>query len=391
MINSFIYDIKTKVYFGDCNVDQIGSEIKNYGNKVFMIFGGDHIKKDGIYDLVYEAAKKYNFEIVEFRKVKPNPRNTDIDEGIALCKKENCDVILAIGGGSCLDSAKAISTGAKLDCPIWDVVMGEVKPNGGLPLIVISTMSATGSDMNMTSVISNLDINWKKSVKNYSQRPVVSFLNPKYTFGVSKYQTACGTADILSHILETYFSSDDCMYMLDAVMEGLIRTVLKFGPIAYHNPEDYDARANLQWAATWAINDFIRADKSAAWAMHNIEHEFSAYYDITHGLGLAIIMPRYLRYIIDETSAKRFRQLAIEVYHMDPSLDDITLANKVVDEIDNWCFKVLELPSSLTAIDIDDKYFEAIIDKLANDDGYYTRGYRCLSKEDLRNILNSCL
>ena len=391
MISSFIYDVKTKVYFGDFSADDLGSEIKALGNKLCLIFGGDHIKDDGIYDLVYEAKRLYDFEIVEFRKIKPNPRNTDIDEGIAFCKAHHCDVVLAIGGGSCLDSAKAIATGATLDCPIWDVVTGKVKATGALPLLVISTMSATGSDMNMTSVVSNLELNDKKGFKTYYQRPKVAFLNPKYTYGVSKYQTACGTLDILCHILETYFSKDGPMYMLDRVMEALIDTVLKYGPIAYNNPKDYDARANLQWAASWAINDFIRTDKSASWAMHNIEHEFSAYYDITHGLGLAIIMPRYLRYIIDDLSAVRFRNLAINVYHMDPTLDDITLANKVIDEIEKWSFEVLEISSCFSDINIDDKYFDVIASKLANDNGYYTRGYRKLAKEDLIKILNNCL
>ena len=388
-MNSFIYDVKTKVYFGDIEAKVLAKEIKNYGEHVFMIYGGQHVIDDGIYDLVLEASKIAGFKITEFRKVKPNPRHSDIDEGIKLCKENNCDIVLAIGGGSCLDSAKAIATGAKLNCPIWDVVSKKVKTNGALPLIVIPTMAATGSDMNKTAVISNLEINDKKSIKSEEQRPSVAFLNPKYTYGVSKYQTACGTADILSHILETYFSSDECMYMLDTMMEGLVRTVIKYGKVAIDEPTNYEARANLLWAATWAINDFIRSDKVTAWAMHPIEHELSAYFDITHGLGLAIIMPRYLRYIIDEKSAIRLKNLAVNVYHMDENEDKYVLANRFIDKLEEYLFVDLGISSKLSECGVDEALFEKIASKLVDENGEFKR-YRNLNKEDIINILRNC-
>lgn len=174
-------------------------------------------------------------------------------------------------------------------------------------------------------------------------------------------------------------------------MEGLVRTVIEYAPIAYEQPDNYEARANLMWAAPWAINDFLRYDKENNWTMHPIEHEVSAFYDITHGLGLAIIMPRYLRHIIDEKSLKRFRNLGINAFGLSSELDDITLANKTIEAIEAFCFEKLHLESNFTALGIDSSEFEIMAGKLAVNNGYFTSGYRKLSKQDIIGILNACL
>ncbi|MDD5802601.1 MAG: iron-containing alcohol dehydrogenase [Solobacterium sp.] len=391
-MNPFIYDIGTKVYFGKEELCHLGEEIKKYGNNLFMIYTGKNIIEDnGLYSLVYEESKKYGFNVVEFSKVTPNPRHSDVQEGIDLCREKGCDVILAIGGGSTMDSAKAISSGFYINAPIWDVVKGKYKVTKSLPIITIPTISATGSEMNIGAVISNLDTNEKISLRYPTQRPKASFLNPYYAMTVGKYQTACGTIDILCHTIETYFNDDEGMFMLDTFMEGLVSTVLKYGTIAYNEPTNYEARANLMWAAPWAINDFIRNDKSKTWTMHPIEHEISAFYDITHGLGLAILMPRYLRHIIDEKSLPRFRRLAVKSFGLDGSLSDKELALGVIKQIEDFAFNKLELESKLSNLGIDDTHFEEMASRLANDNGYFTAGYRKLSKDEIVAILKECL
>lgn len=391
MFKEFVYDIGTKVYFGSLTTDQLGKEIKKYGDKLFFIYQGDFIKTLGIYDLVLRAASEFAFEVVEFTKVQPNPRHTDIQEGIDLCRKEKCNVILVVGGGSAIDSAKAIATGTLIDAPIWDIVLDKYPVTDSLPLLTVSTVSATGSEMNMGAIISNLQTKDKLGLRKPSQRPKATFLNPEYTFTVPIFQTACGSVDILCHTLETYFSSDNCMYMLDSFMEGLVRTVIKYAPIAYHEPDNYEARANLMWAAPWAINDFLRYDKENNWTMHPIEHEISAYTDITHGLGLAIIMPRYLRHIIDAQSLKRFRNLGIHAFGLNSELDDYTLAEKTIEQIEVFCYQQLQLTSHFSALGIDGSDFDEIANKLASDNGYFTSGYRKLSKQNILQILNECL
>lgn len=391
MFKEFVYDIGTKVYFGPLTTTQLGTEIKKVGKKLFFIYQGDVIKNLGIYDLVMNTGKEFGFNIIEFSKIQPNPRHTDIQDGIDLCRKEQCDVILVAGGGSAIDSEKAIATGVLIDAPIWDIVLDKYPVVASLPLLTISTVSATGSEMNMGAIISNLQTKDKLGLRKPSQRPKVTFLNPEYTFTVPKFQTACGSVDILCHTLETYFSSDNCMYMLDSFMEGLIRTVIKYAPIAYHEPANYEARANLMWAAPWAINDFLRYDKENNWTMHPIEHEISAYTDITHGLGLAIIMPRYLRHIIDAKSLKRFRNLGIHAFDLSNELDDYTLAEKTIDKIEKFCYQQLELTSHFSALGIDGSDFEEIASKLASDNGYFTTGYRKLSQQEILQILKECL
>ena len=391
-MNSFVYNISTKVYFGPEEMIHLGEEIKNYGNKVLIIYSSQRlIEKIGISDFIKEESKKYGFEVVEFSGIKPNPRHTDVQNAIDLCREKKCDVILAIGGGSTMDSAKAVASGFYIDAPIWDVVKGKYSVKKSLPIITIPTIAATGSEMNIGAVISNIETSEKISLRYSTQRPKVSFLNPEYTMSVNQYQTACGSVDILCHVMETYFTQDDCMFMLDTFMEGLIQTVIKYGPIAYNEPNNYEARANLMWAASWAINDFIRYDKSKGWTMHPIEHEVSAFYDITHGLGLAIIMPRYLRSIVDEKSMPRFRRLAVNALGLDKSLPDNELAELAIETIENYMYKTLHLQSNFIELGINDEHFETMAKRLATNDGYFTSGYRDLSVQDIVNLLNNCL
>ena len=289
-MNSFVYDIPVKVYFGRDQLGNLGLELGSFGRRVLLAYGGGSIKRIGLYDKIITLLNEGGFEVVELSGIEPNPRIDSVRRGVELCKKHNIDVILAVGGGSTIDAAKFMAAGACVEHDAWEFFGANAKPiERALPIVTILTLAATGSEMDTAGVISNPETEDKLGRLARPLLPRISFLDPTLTYSVSPYQTACGAADILSHIMEVYFTTQHDLYMLDKMMEGLMKTVVKFGPIAVRNPEDYEARANLMWASSWAINGFVNGGKRKAWSCHPMEHELSAVYDITHGLGLAIL------------------------------------------------------------------------------------------------------
>ena len=390
-MNNFIYDIPTKVYFGENQLENnLSKEIKKYGNKVLLVYGGGSIKRIGLYSKVIDELKTSDIDIYEFSGIEPNPRHTSINSAIKICKEQDIDVILAVGGGSVMDSAKLISAGKFYDGDCWDFVIKKSEVQKTLPLITIVTLAATGSEMNGTSVISNLETNEKKGIKNPLLVPKVSFLDPTITYSVNKYQTACGCADILSHILETYFSKNSGLYMLDTVMEGLMKTVIKYAKIAYNEPENYEARANLMWASSWAINGFTRMDKEPnIWVGHLLEHQLSAFYDITHGLGLAILTPRYLKHVLNENTVERFYQFGINIFGIDNNLPKMQVAKKSIECLEYFLYKDLNLTDNLTNLNIDNTNFEEMANRICSNGT--VKGFVDINKQDVIEIFTNCL
>lgn len=390
-MNNFIYEIPTKVYFGENQLQgNLSKEIEKYGTKVLLVYGGESIKKIGLYEEVINEIRSSKIEIYEFSGIEPNPRHTKINEAVQICKEKDIDVILAVGGGSVIDSCKLICAGKYYDGDVWDLIIKKAKIEKALPLITILTLSATGSEMNGTSVISNMETNEKKSVKTPLLLPKVSFLNPKVTYSVSKYQTACGSADILSHIMETYFARNSGLYMLDTVMEGLMKTVIKYAKIAYIEPENYEARANLMWASSWAINGFARMDKEPnTWICHLLEHQLSAFYDITHGLGLAIVTPRYLKYVLNEDTVDRYYQFGINVWGIDSNLPKMEVAKKSIEYLEEFLYKDLNLTDNLTDLNIDNSNFEEMANRICGNGK--VEAFVDIRKVDVVKIFNACL
>lgn len=228
MNTNFIYDIPTKVYFGENQLAHLGEELKKYGNRVLLTYGGGSIKKIGLYDKIVEEIQKAGLELFEFGGIEPNPRHTSINQAAQICKQEEIDVLLAVGGGSTIDATKVIGAASFYDGDCWDLVTKKAPITNSLPIVTILTLSATGSEMNGTAVISNLETNDKKGVKSPLMVPKVSFLDPTNTYTVNSYQTACGSADILSHLFEIYFNQNEEMYMLDSISESLMKTVIKY-------------------------------------------------------------------------------------------------------------------------------------------------------------------
>lgn len=385
----FTYDIPTKVYFGENQLSNLGKEIKKFGKKVLLCYGGGSIKKIGLYDEVIEELKKENIEIFELNGIEPNPRVTSVNMGADICKKENIEVLLAVGGGSVIDCTKAISAATFYEGDAWDIVTKKVPVTKCLPIVTILTLSATGSEMDAGGVISNLDTNDKIGVASPFMQPRVSFLDPKNTFTVSKYQTACGSVDILSHIIETYFNPRGSMYMLDCFMEGMMKTVVKYAPIAMREPENEEARGNLMWTSSWAINGFARACQSCVWSCHPMEHQLSAYYDITHGLGLGILTPRWMRYILDENNAERFKTFAVSVFGVDSSLDKMEASLKGIEALEKFLFEDLGLTRTLTELNIDRTHFDIMAEKACGNG--VLKGFKPLKKEDIKAIYEMCL
>ena len=389
-MNNFIYDIPTKVYFGKGMIEgNLGNELKKYGKNVLLTYGGGSIKKSGLYDRVKSEIESAGLKVFELSGIEPNPRIESVRVGVKICKEEHIDVVLAVGGGSTLDCSKWICAGAKVDFDPWDFFSEKwADLNGALPLITVLTLSATGSEMDAGGVITNLSTNEKQGRIHHDLYPKVSFLDPTITYSVGKFQTAAGSADIFNHIIETYFTREDGMYMLDAFMEGLMRTVVKYAPVAIKEPENYEARANLMWASSWAINGFIGMDKRKAWSCHPLEHELSAFYDITHGLGLAIITPRWLRYCLNKDTLKKYVTYGVNVFGIDPSLPPERIADLAIEKTSEFLTKTLGLPGSLSEIGIGEENFKVMAKKAC--EGDVIDGFVPLRAEDIVKIYKMC-
>ncbi len=388
-MNNFVYDIPTKVYFGENQLGHLGEELSRYGRKVLMTYGGGSIKKSGLYDKVVAEIKKAGLELFELSGIEPNPKVASVNAGAEICKKQGIDVLLAVGGGSVIDCTKYIGAAAFYDGDAWDILLQKTTVEKCLPVLDILTLAATGSEMDCGGVISNPDTKDKIGLMFPVMQPKVSFLDPTLTYSVSAYQTACGAADILSHILEVYFNMDTDLYMLDTVMEGLMKTVIKYAPIAMKEPENYEARANLMWASSWAINGFINGGKQQAWSCHPMEHEISAIYDITHGLGLAILTPRWMEYCLDERTVSKYYQFGCNVFGLDASLPQMEAAKKSIELVAEFLYQTLGLKSTLEEIGIDDTHFEVMAEKSLS--GGLAYAFKPLGKDDVVNIFRMCL
>ena len=389
-MNPFVYNIPTKVYFGENQLGNLGKEILSFGKRVLLTYGGGSIKRIGLYDRVMTELRNAGMEVFELSGIEPNPRIESVREGVKICKEQNVDVILAVGGGSTLDASKFMAAGACVEHDPWEFFGANAKPiERALPLITILTLSATGSEMDSGGVISNLTTGDKLGRLAPALQPKVSFLDPTLTYSVSKYQTACGAADMMSHILEVYFNTQEDLYMLDTFMEGMLKTIVKYAPVALAEPENYEARANLMWTSSWAINGFIDGGKRQAWSCHPIEHELSAYYDITHGLGLAIVTPRWMEHCLDETTVSKYVQFAVNVFGVDASLPPMQIAREGISRLSDFFFKTLGLQSTLSEIGIDRTHFPIMARKACGKG--VLKGFKHLVPADVEKIFEMSL
>lgn len=388
-MQNFYYSIPTKVYFGKGQIDKLGDALKLYGKKILLVYGGGSIKKFGVYDAVMEEINKAGLEVIELAGVEPNPKVETVNKGAAICKKEGIEVVLPVGGGSTIDCAKGIAAAAKYDGnDAWDLVMDSSLIKEALPIVSVLTVAATGSEMDEFGVISNMTLNEKKGIASELVKPKISIMDPTYTYSVPKYHTAAGTADIMSHLFELYFKEvEDGAFFQKRLIEGILKTCIKYGPIACREPENYEARSNLMWASSWAINGFLKAGFAGAWSCHPMEHQLSAYYDVTHGVGLAIITPHWMRHILSEKTVDLFVEYGVNVWGIDSSKDPFDIANEAID-MTKALFDEMEIPKTLREIGITDKdNFEAMAKKAVN--GGTGNCYIPLLEEDVLDIFDA--
>ena len=282
-MENFNFCVGTRILFGKGQEEKLPELLRPYGNKVLLTYGGGSIKRTGLYDRIKNLL--HEFEIFELGGIEPNPRIESVYAGAEICKEEDIDVILAVGGGSTIDCSKAIAAAAYYEGDAWDLILHPDWIEKALPICTVLTLSATGSEMDNGGVITNLKTKEKLGFGNPLLLPKASVLNPENTFTVPASQTAAGSADIMSHILEVYFDTRRAA-VPDRISEGLLKTVIQYAPIAVREPENYEARAELMWTSSLAINGICSTGKDCAWSCHPMEHELSAYYDITHGVGL---------------------------------------------------------------------------------------------------------
>ena len=389
-MNNFVYNIPTKVYFGENQLGHLGQELAKFGKRVLLTYGGGSIKRSGLYDRVLDELRKANFEVYELSGIEPNPRIESVRKGVEICKQKDIDVLLAVGGGSTIDATKFMAAGACVEHDPWEFFGADAKPiERALPIVTILTLSATGSEMDTGGVISNLKTGDKLGRLAPALLPRVSFLDPTLTYTVNKYQTACGAADIMSHILEVYFNTQEDLFMLDCFMEGMLKTVVKYAPIAIAEPENYEARANIMWTSSWAINGFITGGKRKAWSCHPMEHELSAVYDITHGLGLAILTPRWMKYCLDETTVDKYVQYGVNVFGIDASLDKMEIAKRSIALTEEFLFEKLGLQRTFTEVGIKREDFAMMAQKACRYGDI--KGFKTLTPKDVVVIFEMCL
>ncbi|KIR03630.1 NADH-dependent butanol dehydrogenase A [Lachnospiraceae bacterium TWA4] len=390
-MNDFIFHNPDKVYFGKNQFTHLAEEVSKYGKKVLMVYGGGSIKKNGLYDQVTKLLTEKGLEIFELAGVEPNPRHTTVDRGAEICKQEGIDVVLAVGGGSTIDCSKGIAAAAKTeDGKVWPLVEGNVWVTDALPIIAILTNAATGSEMDAWAVISNMDVNVKIGIGGDALIPKAAFENPELTYSLPAYQTACGAFDIFNHVLDNYYLAGDATFdMVLEMQEAVMRAVVKWTPVALAEPENYEARANLMWASSMALNTILDAGTVHAPACHAMEHELSAYYDITHGHGLAIVTPRWLKYILDESTAPAIYRLGTHVFGVEAGLDPMDGAKKAIEAVEHFAFDVLGLKKTLTELNINEEHFVDMAKHASM--GAFIPGIKNLNQEDIVAIYKMCL
>lgn len=382
MIN-FEFVSPTKIFFGKGQEENVGKIIKKYGfKKILFHYGTSSIFKSGLYDKVVKSLNDENVEFIALGGVTPNPKIDLVREGVKIVKENNIDFILAVGGGSVIDSAKAISHGAKVEFDPWLLFTQEEKPIDSLPVGVILTLSAAGSELSNSCVISNSDINVKNGFNTNLNRPLFAIMNPELTYTVSKYQTACGIVDILMHTLERYFNDEQNTYFADEMAYGIIKSTIKAGLIAYDEPENYDARASMMIASSYSHNGLTGLGSKFYFTVHKLEHILSGLFDyVAHGAGLAILFPAWAKYTKD-----LFNEKWINLGKVLGLKDDENLVDNTILYFENL-FKKINMPTRLKEVEVYEKDFELFANRATKNNTIKIVGVKQLDKDDVLKIL----
>ncbi len=387
-MDNFDFISPTKIIFGKGTEKRVGEETLKYckNKKILLHYGGGSIKKTGLYDKVVKSLNESGIEYIELSGVQPNPRLSLVKEGIKICRENDIDFILAVGGGSTIDSSKAIGVGVPYNGDVWDFYSGKAEPEESIPVGVVLTIAAAGSEASNSSVITNEDGWYKRGLNNDIIRPNFAIMNPELTFTLPPYQTACGVADIMAHIMERYFTNTPNVELTDRLCEATLKTVINNAPVVLEEPDNYSARAEIMWAGTIAHNGLLNTGRIGDWTSHQIEHELSGIYDIAHGAGLAIVFPAWMKYVYKH-NINRFAQFATRVWDVEYSFGS---PEKTVLEGINRLekfFKEIGLPTTLKEADIPEDRLKEMADKCKMTNGDTVGNFVKLAKDDVLNIL----
>ena len=362
-MQNFVFYNKTKIIFGRGTENQIGKEINALGKKKVLIhYGGGSIKKTGLYEKVAGVLKDAGLEYIELGGVKPNPSLSLVREGIELCRREKVDFILAVGGGSVIDSSKAIAAGIPYNGDVWDFYDRKAVIREALPIGVILTLPAAGSETSTATVITNDEKQLKRGTGSMFLRPEFAIMNPELTFTLPPYQTAAGITDMLAHIMERYFTRERHVDLTDHLCEAVMKTIVKNAPLVIEWPENYDARAEIMWAGTLAHNGLLGTGRIEDWGTHMIEHELSALYDLTHGAGLAIIFPAWISYV-SEAYPEKIMKFFHTVFDVEATFDDSQyMIEEGIKRLKAF-YRSIGMPVSLKEAGITEKRYEEMAEK----------------------------
>ncbi|PEJ10093.1 iron-containing alcohol dehydrogenase [Bacillus wiedmannii] len=387
-MQNFVFRNPTKLIFGKGQLEQLKTEIPQFGKKVLLVYGGGSIKRNGVYDNVLSILKDINAEVFELTGVEPNPRVSTVKKGIQICKENGVEFILAVGGGSVIDCTKAIAAGSMYDGDVWDIVTKKAFASEALPFGTVLTLAATGSEMNAGSVITNWETNEKYGWGSPVTFPQFSILDPVHTESVPRDQTIYGMVDIMSHVLEQYFHHGTNTELQDRYCESVLKTVIETAPKLLSDLESYEHRETILYCGTMALNGILAMGVKGDWATHNIEHAVSAVHDIPHGGGLAILFPNWMKHVVDE-NVSRFKQFAIRVFDVETDgKTDREIALEGIEALRQF-WTSIEAPVTLADYAIGENEIDVMADKAM---AYGEFGnFKKLNKDDVLSIYKASL
>ena len=386
----FVFQNSAKMIFGRDALSHLAEEVQAVGERVLLCTGGGSVKRIGLYDQVMEILRQASVQVWEISGVQPNPRLSLARKGIALCREHEIQLVLALGGGSTIDTAKVVADGALYDGDVWDFYTGKAAPKQALPVGCILTLPAAGSEMSYSAVITNEDGMIKRGVNSITHVPRFSLLNPEWTFSLPPYQTACGCVDIMAHMMERYFTRVEHVELTDRLIEAGLKTVLHNAPIVMEKPNDYDARAEIEWAGSLAHNTLLQTGRIGDWGSHKLEHELSAAYDIAHGAGLAIVFPAWMKYVLP-TGAAKLCQFATRVFDVPEDFgtqEEIALEG--IARLEAF-YRSLGMPTRLHEAGIGEERLEEMARRASPDDQHPVGAYCKLTANEIVKIYRLAL
>jgi hypothetical protein len=385
-MDNFEFRNPTKIVFGRGSEEKVGVEAAVYSKKVLLHFGGGSIKSTGLYDRVTASLRAAGVEWVELGGVKPNPRLSLVYEGIKLCKQHKLGLILAVGGGSAIDSAKAIAMGAVIDGDVWDFYLGKGAPVDALPIGTVLTLPAAGSEASTGTVITKEEGWLKRAVNSDLIYPRFSILNPELAFTLPKFQVACGAMDISAHLMERYFTNVQNVAFTDRLIEATLKTIIRQAPLILQNPNDYDAWSEFMWAGTIAHNNLLNTGRVGDWASHDIEHEISGIYDVAHGAGLAVVFPAWMKHVLHQ-DLNRFVQWAVRVWNVEMDVfNPEAVAREGIARMEAF-IRSLGIGTTMASLGIKDDRIDEMADKCTDGDTRTVGNFVKLDRAAVATIL----